>query len=80
MDANGTAQRRFFSMLSSKKEDGIMSFAFPGQPKKERIACASQKFLNRAFSDVGFEFIIENGRVKIRKPITPSGETPPTRR
>lgn len=56
------------------KEDGSLSLVFPGQPEEPLIAYKGLKFRIKAFSDVMFEFVLENGQVKALKQTDPSGE------
>lgn len=46
----------------------------PGQPKYELLPSKPRMFKMKQFSDVTFEFVIENGRVKSMKQKDPSGE------
>jgi CubicO group peptidase (beta-lactamase class C family) len=62
------------------KEDGSLSLVFPGQPEEPLIPYKGLKFRIKAFSDVMFEFVVENGQVKALKQTDPSGETVFTRR
>ena len=56
------------------KEDGGLQLAFPGQPDQELIPYKGLKFHIKEFSDVVFEFVVENGQVKALKQRDPSGE------
>jgi len=62
------------------KEGGGLSLLFPGQPEEPLVAYKGLKFRIKAFSDVVFEFVVENGQVKALKQISPSGENVFTRR
>jgi hypothetical protein len=56
------------------KEDGSLNLVFPGQPEEALIPYKGLKFRIKAFSDVTFEFVLENGQVKALKQTDPSGE------
>ena len=56
------------------KEDGSLSLVFSGQPEEALIPYKGLKFRIKAFSDVMFEFVLENGQVKALKQTDPSGE------
>jgi CubicO group peptidase (beta-lactamase class C family) len=56
------------------KEDGSLNLVFPGQPEEPLIPYKGLKFRIKAFSDVMFEFVLENGEVKALKQTDPSGE------
>jgi CubicO group peptidase (beta-lactamase class C family) len=55
------------------KEDGSLSLVFPGQPEERLIPYKGLKFRIKDFSDVVFEFVVENGQAKALKQIDPSG-------
>jgi CubicO group peptidase (beta-lactamase class C family) len=56
------------------KEDGSLCLVFPGEPEEALIPYKGLKFRIKAFSDVIFEFVVENGQVKALKQTDPSGE------
>jgi CubicO group peptidase (beta-lactamase class C family) len=56
------------------KEDGSLCLVFPGQPEEALISYKGLKFRIKTFSDVIFEFVVENGQVKALKQTDPSGE------
>ena len=55
------------------KEGGILTVALPGE-KVDLVPYKGLKLRIKEFSDVVFEFVMENGRVKGVKQITPGGE------
>lgn len=55
------------------KEDNSLSLVFPGQPEEKLIPYKGFKFRIKDFSDVVFEFVVENGQAKALKQIDPSG-------
>jgi CubicO group peptidase (beta-lactamase class C family) len=57
------------------KEDGQLYLRFAGQADQALTAYKGLKFKIKDFSDVMFEFTVENGVVKSLKQIDPSGET-----
>lgn len=56
------------------KEDGSLNLVFPGQPEEALIPYKGLRFRIKAFSDVMFEFVVEDGQVKALKQTDPSGE------
>jgi hypothetical protein len=56
------------------KEDGGLYLVFPGQPEEKLIPYKGLQFRIKLFSDVVFEFVMENGQVKSLKQRDPSGE------
>ncbi|MCJ7612205.1 MAG: DUF3471 domain-containing protein, partial [Candidatus Aminicenantes bacterium] len=56
------------------KEDGGLYLVFPGQPEEKLIPYKGLVFRIKLFSDVVFEFVMENGQVKALKQRDPSGE------
>ncbi|HEX2695881.1 MAG TPA: serine hydrolase, partial [Acidobacteriota bacterium] len=56
------------------KEGGALSLVFAGQPEEPLIPYKGLKFRIKAFSDVMFEFVVEDGQVKALKQTDPSGE------
>ena len=56
------------------KEGNVLCLVLPGQPEEELIPYKGLKFKIKEFSDLIFEFVIENGQVKALKQRDPSGE------
>ena len=56
------------------KEDGSLFLAFVGQPERRLIPYKGLKFRVAEFSDVVWEFVVENGKAKALKQRDPSGE------
>jgi hypothetical protein len=56
------------------KEDGGLYLAFVGEPEERLLPYKGLKFRVAQFSDVVFEFVVENGQVKAFKQRDPSGE------
>jgi CubicO group peptidase (beta-lactamase class C family) len=56
------------------KEGNVLCLVAPGQPEEELIPYKGLKFRIKEFSDLIFEFVIENGQVKALKQRDPSGE------
>ncbi len=56
------------------KEDGSLNLAFAGQPEEPLIPYKGLKFRIKAFSDVMWEFVLENGEVKGLKQTDPSSQ------
>lgn len=56
------------------KEDGSLNMVFAGQPEEPLIPYKGLRFRIKAFSDVVFEFVVEDGQVKALKQTDPSGE------
>ena len=56
------------------KEDGSLFLAFTGQPERRLIPYNGFKFRVAEFSDVVWEFVVENGKAKALKQRDPSGE------
>jgi hypothetical protein len=56
------------------KEDGYLYLMFLGQPEDKLIPYKEMKFRVQQFSNVVFEFVVENGQVKALKQRDPSGE------
>jgi CubicO group peptidase (beta-lactamase class C family) len=56
------------------KEDNVLYLVFPGQPAEKLIHYKGLKFRLKEFSDLVYEFVIENGEVKALKQRDPSGE------
>jgi len=56
------------------KEDGTLFLVTPGQPEEMLIPYKGLKFRTKQFSDVVFEFVLENGQVKGLKQRSPAGE------
>jgi CubicO group peptidase (beta-lactamase class C family) len=58
----------------SLKEDGSLFLVFTGQPERKLIPYKGLKFRIPEFSDVVWEFVMENNQVKALKQRDPSGE------
>ncbi|MGB9005041.1 MAG: serine hydrolase, partial [Candidatus Aminicenantales bacterium] len=56
------------------KEDGSLILSVPGQPEDKLIPTKGLQFRIQQFSDVVFDFVVENGQVKGLKQRSPSGE------
>jgi len=56
------------------KQDGSLFLAFAGQPERRLIPYKGLKFRVAEFSDVVWEFVVENGKAKALKQRDPSGE------
>jgi CubicO group peptidase (beta-lactamase class C family) len=56
------------------EKDGTLGILFPGEPLQVLIPWKPQKFHVKEFSDVVYEFVVVDGRVKELKQIDPSGE------
>ena len=56
------------------KEDGGLFLVYPGQPEEKLLPYKGLMFRIKLFSDVIFEFVLENGRVTALKQRDPSGE------
>ena len=56
------------------KEDGFLYVVFPGQPDERLLPYKGLSFRIKEFSDVTFEFVVEDGVVKALKQRDPSGE------
>ncbi|MEM8777331.1 MAG: serine hydrolase [Cyanobacteria bacterium P01_G01_bin.49] len=63
-----------FEFQVALKEDNLLYLIVPGQPEEKLIPYKDLKFQVERFSDVMFEFIIENDQVKTLKQKDPSGE------
>lgn len=63
-----------FKFQVTLKEDNVLYLVFPGQPAEKLIPYKGLKFRLKEFSDLVFEFVIENGEVKALKQRNPSGE------
>lgn len=63
-----------FEFQVALKEDNFLYLIVPGQPEEKLILYKDLKFQVERFSDMMFEFIIENDRVKALKQRDPSGE------
>ena len=57
------------------KEDGGLYLRFAGQADQKLVPYKGLKFRDKDFSDVTFEFTVEDGTVKALKQIDPSGVT-----
>jgi len=62
------------------KEDGNLYLVFPGQADEKLIPYKGLIFRIKLFSDVVFEFVMENGQVKSLKQRDPGGENVFTRK
>jgi Domain of unknown function (DUF3471)/Beta-lactamase len=62
------------------KESGELGLALPGQPFRPLLPWKPRRFRVKEFSDVLYEFVVENGRVTALKQIDPSGEFVSVRR
>ena len=62
------------------KEDNVLYLVYPGEPEENLIHYKGLKFRLKEFSDMVFEFVIENGEVKALKQRDPSGEYVSTRK
>ncbi len=56
------------------KENGALYLSVPGQTDEELIPYKGTTFRIKLFSDIVFEFVVENGEVKALKQRDPSGE------
>jgi CubicO group peptidase (beta-lactamase class C family) len=56
------------------KEDGSLILVFPGQPDQKLVPYKGLQFRIPEFSDIVFEFVMENGQVKTLKRTDASGE------
>ena len=56
------------------KEDGSLFLVFAGQPERKLIPYKGVRFRVPEFSDVVWEFVLENGKAKALKQRDPSGE------
>jgi CubicO group peptidase (beta-lactamase class C family) len=62
------------------KEDGGLFLLFTGQPEQKLVPYKGLKFRIKEFSDVVYEFVLENGQAKALKRRDPSGEFTYTRK
>jgi hypothetical protein len=63
-----------FKLQVVLKADNTIYLVAPGEREEELIPYKGLKFRIKQFSDVLFEFVIENGQVKALKQRVPSGE------
>jgi CubicO group peptidase (beta-lactamase class C family) len=56
------------------KEEGTLGLVFPGQPFQALLPWKPRRFRVKEFSDVTFEFVVEDGQVKALKQTSPEGE------
>jgi hypothetical protein len=56
------------------KEDGFLYLVIPGQPEEKLIPYKGVVFSIQRFSNMTFEFVLENGQVTALKQKDPSGE------
>jgi CubicO group peptidase (beta-lactamase class C family) len=61
------------------KEDGRLIYAFPGLPEETLVPYKGLKFRAQEFSDVVYEFVLEDGQVKSLKRRNAAGEYTHTR-
>jgi len=57
------------------KTDNVLYVVFPGATEQKLVPYKALKFRIKEFSDVIFEFVVENGQVTALKQRDPSGET-----
>jgi len=69
-----------FKFKIDLKEDGSLYFVAPGQPEQQLLPYKGLQFRVKEFSDLVFEFVVENGVVKALKQRDPSGEYTFTRK
>ena len=69
-----------FKLQVLLKDDQHLYLEVPGQPASQLVPYKTHKFRVKEFSDVYYEFMLENGKVKALKVITPSGEYQNTRK
>ena len=69
-----------FKFQVDLREDNVLYLVFPGEPAEKLIHYKGLKFQLKEFSDLVFEFVIENGEVKALKQRDPSGEQVFTRK
>jgi hypothetical protein len=62
------------------KAEGGLFLAFPGQPDSELVPYEGLRFRIPEFSDIVFEFVVEDGQVKALKQRDASGEYTFTRK
>ncbi|MBI1753811.1 MAG: hypothetical protein HY014_18395 [Acidobacteria bacterium] len=62
------------------KEGAGLAIVAPGQPQTKLMPYKGLKFRSPDFSDLIFEFVMENGQVKSLKQTDPSGESSLTRK
>jgi hypothetical protein len=58
----------------------VLFLGFVGQPERKLVPYKGLKFRVPAFSDVIYEFVVENGQAKALKQRDPSGEFTYTRK
>jgi hypothetical protein len=58
----------------AQKQDGTLVLLFPGQPEEALVPYKGLQFRIKRFSEVIFEFVVENGQVKSLKQRDPGGE------
>ena len=63
-----------FKLQVALKEDNFLYLVFPGEPEEKLIPYKNLSFQVQRFSDVIFEFVMENGQVEALKQKDPSGE------
>ena len=63
-----------FEFQVALKEDNFLYLIVSGQPEEKLVPYKNLTFLVQRFSDMTFEFVLENGRVEALKQKDPSGE------
>ncbi len=63
-----------FKFQVALKDDGFLYLVYPGQPEEKLEPYKGLKFRIKEFSDIVFEFVVEDGEVKALKQREPSGE------
>jgi len=61
------------------RDDGRLVYAFPGSPEETLVPYKGLKFRAQEFSDVIYEFVLENGDVKSMRRRNAAGEYTNTR-
>lgn len=69
-----------YKMQVQFKEGAGLAIVAPGQPETKLLPYKGLKFRSPEFSDLVFEFVMENGEVKSLKQADPSGESTLTRK
>jgi len=64
---------RFNEFQAVLKEDNSLYLVFPGQSDQKLIPYKGLKFKVKDFSNMIYEFVVENGKVTSLKEIEPSG-------
>jgi CubicO group peptidase (beta-lactamase class C family) len=63
-----------FPTLAVLRPDGSLCLAVAGQPEERLLPCRGLAFRVTQFSDVVWEFVLEDGRAKALKRVDPTGE------